>query len=131
MFEDAGYRTFDEFCTHWKENHRILVQRRMLYHVAGNGSFADPSGIARSVMDLGSDGLDDEATRRRGRKGAVKGRKGRKDGAEGGKATMAQRLDDEFRIAEESGRFDGSGLDRSARVRRHSIVAYNGGAICS
>lgn len=48
LFEDAGYRTFDEFCSHWKENHRILVQRRMLWHIAGSSSFDDPKGIASS-----------------------------------------------------------------------------------
>lgn len=34
LFEDASSRSFDEFCAHWKENHRILVQRRMLWQAS-------------------------------------------------------------------------------------------------
>ena len=34
LFEDGGERSFDEFCLHWKENHRILVQNRMVTKAA-------------------------------------------------------------------------------------------------
>ncbi len=29
--DDRRTRTFEDFCAHWKENHRILVQRRMVW----------------------------------------------------------------------------------------------------
>ena len=28
VFEDGDRRMFEDFCSHWKENHRILVQVR-------------------------------------------------------------------------------------------------------
>lgn len=34
LFEEAAARSFEEFCSHWKENHRILVQRRMLWQAS-------------------------------------------------------------------------------------------------
>lgn len=31
VFENGERRVFEDFCSHWKENHRILVQRRMVW----------------------------------------------------------------------------------------------------
>lgn len=111
LFEDAGYRTFDEFCSHWKENHRILVQRRMLWHVAASRAFDDPTGVARSAVDMAPAGYEYDApsASSRVKKGGKHSRKGRRSSAEE-MGNLSARLNAELHDAETKGRSDVGGI---------------------
>ncbi len=73
LFEEGGFRTFDDFCAHWKENHRILVQRRMVWEAladkgpesGGRRPSADSAAARRALRAAeGADsGNDDEVCR--------------------------------------------------------------------
>jgi hypothetical protein len=49
-----GLSTFDDFCNHWKSNHRVFVQRRLLAQQrreARDDSSGDDSGDDHKVSE--------------------------------------------------------------------------------
>ena len=86
----------------------------MLWHIASNRSFEDPHGIAQSAVAMGPSALDGK---RKVRKSKPVNRRRRSSTGTYDVDDLASMLDEDMRLAEESGRAEALSRDSFAEVK--------------